>query len=129
VNIVDSCGWLEYAVSGPNANFFTPAIENVTGLLVPTVTIFEVYKRAVQIGNERTAKEIVAVMLQGTIVDLDTSIALEAAALSLELGLPMADSIVLATARLRNASLWTQDAHFRGIEGVRYVEKPGPVPA
>jgi predicted nucleic acid-binding protein len=129
VNIVDSCGWLEYAAAGPNASFFAPAIENAAELLVPTVTIYEVYKRATLIGNEHNAKEIVAVMLQGTLLVLDASIALEAAALSLELGLPMADSMVLATARLHNASLWTQDAHFRGIEGVRYVEKPEAIPS
>jgi predicted nucleic acid-binding protein len=56
-------------------------------------------------------------------VDLDTTIALVAAKLSIDAGLPMADSVILATARVKNATLWTQDADFRGIEGVEYVEK------
>jgi predicted nucleic acid-binding protein len=124
MNVVDSSGWLEYFADGQNADFFAPAIENLSELVVPSISVYEVFKRVLQQRGEGDALEAVAVMQQGTIVDWDTAIALVAAKLSVDSGLPMADSVMLATARVKNATLWTQDADFRGIEGVEYVEKP-----
>jgi toxin FitB len=123
MNVVDSSGWLEYFADGPNADFFTPAIENVTELIVPSISVYEVFKRVLQQRNEGDALQAVAVMQQGLVVDLDSILALNAAKLSVDLRLPMADSIILVTARWYNAVLWTQDADFRELEGVRYVEK------
>jgi predicted nucleic acid-binding protein len=123
MNVVDSSGWLEYFADGPNADFFAPVIEDVAELLVPVITIYEVFKRVLQQRSEDDALQAVAVMMQGRVIDLDPVLALSAAAISTDLRLPMADSIILATARAYGATLWTQDADFENIEGVRYIER------
>jgi predicted nucleic acid-binding protein len=123
MNVVDSCGWLEYFADGPNADFFAPAIENMSESLVPSISIYEVFKRVLQQRNEGDALQAVAMMMQGKVVDLDATLALSAARISLQLGLPMADSVMLSTARAHNATLWTQDADFEDIDGVQYVER------
>ncbi|MCR4407162.1 MAG: type II toxin-antitoxin system VapC family toxin [Anaerolineae bacterium] len=123
MNVVDSSGWLEYFADGPNADFFAPAIEDVSELIVPSLSLDEVFKRVLRQRGESDALQAVAVMQQGTVVDLDAAMALSAAKLSVDLGLPMADSVMLATARAHNATLWTQDADFKGVEGVEYIEK------
>jgi predicted nucleic acid-binding protein len=123
MNVVDSCGWLEYFADGANADFFAPTIENVSELVVPSISVYEVFKRVLQQRDEGDALQAVAAMQQGLVVDLDTAIVLNAAKISVELRLPMADSVMLATARAHNATLWTQDADFRDIEGIQYVEK------
>lgn len=121
MNIVDSCGWLEYLAAGPNADFFAPALESPAQLVVPTISVYEVFKRVLQQRGDGDALQAVALMQQGSVVDLTPSLALEAARTSAALGLPMADSIMLATARSCAATLWTQDSDFEGINGVRYV--------
>ncbi len=123
MNVVDSSGWLEYFTDGSNADFFAPVIENTRELIVPCISLYEVFKRVLQQRNEDAALEAIAVMSQGQVVDLDMSLALSAARTSLELKLPMADSIILVTARSRDAIVWTQDEDFFGIEGVRYIRK------
>jgi predicted nucleic acid-binding protein len=123
MNVVDSSGWLEYFADGSNAQFFAPAIQRTSELVVPTVSLYEVFKRVSQQRGEDFALEAVATMLQGAVVELDTSLALNAAKLSLEFKLPMADSIMLATAQAHGATLWTQDEDFEGIGGVRYTAK------
>ena len=123
MNVVDSSGWLEYFADESNANFFAPAIEAVSELVVPTVSLYEVFRRILQQKTEDEALRAVALMMQGSVVDLTPPIALSAAVVSLELKLPMADSLMLATARAYNATFWTQDADFRKIAGVRYVRK------
>ena len=123
MNVIDSSGWLEYFISGKNASFFAPAIQGVASVVVPTVSIFEVFKRTLMEKGRTDALEAVAIMYDGKVVDLDREIALIAADLSFELKLLMADSIILATARAHNATLWTQDEHFKDIEGVKYIEK------
>ena len=123
MNLVDSCGWLEYFADGPNAPFFEHPIENVENLLVPTICILEVFKRVVQQKGENAALQAVAAMEQGHVVSLDASIAMTAARLGAELGLPLADSVILASARAHNAQIWTQDADFRNIVGVKYTRK------
>jgi len=125
MNIVDSSGWLEYFSDGPNTEFFAPAIEKPEELLVPSLSLYEVFKRVLQQRDEVDALRSVAFMQQGSVVDLDSRTALSAAKVSVDLGLPMADSIMLATARQHDATFWTQDADFKGIEGVRYIEKEG----
>jgi toxin FitB len=120
MNVVDSSAWLEYFANGPNASFFAGPIEHVDELVVPSLTIYEVFKRVLQQRQEGDALRAVAVMQQGVVVDLDVRIALTAARLSIDTTLPLADSVVLATARLHDATLWTQDADFKGLPGVRY---------
>ena len=95
-------------------------IEAIDELVVPSLTIHEVFKRVLQQRDESHALRAVAVMRQGAVVDLDVRLALSAARLSLDTRLPMADSVVLATARLHQATLWTQDADFASLPGVRY---------
>jgi predicted nucleic acid-binding protein len=123
VNLVDSCGWLEYFADGANAGFFTPAITDTEHLLVPTVILSEVFKRVLQQRDEHAALQAVAIMLQGQVVELSAEIALIAAKLGHEHKLPLADSIILASARHLSAVVWTQDADFEGLEGVRYIRK------
>ncbi|HOT91171.1 MAG TPA: type II toxin-antitoxin system VapC family toxin [Anaerolineae bacterium] len=123
MNVVDSSGWLEYFADGPNANFFAPAIENTTALIVPAISLYEVFKRVLQQRGEDEALRAVAAMACGKIIELDMRLALDAAKLSTDLSLPMADSIILATARAHHATVWTQDADFENITGVRYTKK------
>jgi predicted nucleic acid-binding protein len=124
MNVVDSSGWLEYFADGPNAQFFAPIISVTEELVVPTISLYEVYKRILQQTDETNALRAIGAMRLGTVVPLDERLALSAAHLSLSAKLPMADSIMLATARAAGALLWTQDADFRGRDGVRYVEAP-----
>jgi predicted nucleic acid-binding protein len=123
MNVIDSSGWLEYFTGGKNAGFFAPVIENLPDVVVPTISILEVFKRTLIEKNRNDALDAVAMMYEGVVVDLDSEIALIAAELSYELKLPLADSIILATSRAYNATLWTQDEHFKDFEGVEYVEK------
>ena len=123
MNVVDSSGWLEYFADGGNASFFAPAIEDVDNLIVPTICIYEVFKRLMGQRGENTALVHIGDMHQGQITDLTASIALQAAKISTDLKIAMADSIILATARVHNATLWTQDADFDSIDGVEYIEK------
>lgn len=120
MNVVDSSAWLEYFANGPNASFFAPAIERTDELLVPSLVLYEVFKRVLQQRDEGHALQAVAVMQQGTVVDLDSRLALVAARISLERKLPMADSVILATARASGATVWTQDVDFKGLAGVQF---------
>ncbi|MFZ1041372.1 MAG: type II toxin-antitoxin system VapC family toxin [Anaerolineales bacterium] len=120
MNIVDSSGWIEYATDEDNADFFERPISDTNNLLVPTVCIYEVFKRVLHEFGEERALDVVGQMSLGQIVELDCQIAINAAQISTELKLAMADSIILATARLHNAILWTQDAHFKDIKDVKY---------
>ena len=123
MNIVDSSGWLEYYADGPNAADFAEVLESSDDLLVPTLSIYEVFKVVLRQRGESEALRAVALMQEGKLIDLTSTIALHAAKLSLELKIPMADSVMLATAREYAAVLWTQDSDFEGIEGVRFIAK------
>jgi toxin FitB len=123
MNVVDSSGWLEYFGNGPNADFFALAIEDTGNLIVPSISIFEVFKRVLQQRGESDALQAAALMQQGRVVNLDVSIALGAAKVSDDYKLPLADSVILATAQAHNAVLWTQDADFDGLPGVQYRPK------
>jgi len=123
MNVVDSSGWLEYFADGENADFFTSAIEKTDELIVPAISLFEVFKKMRLQRGEQFAMEAATAMMQGRVIPLDATLALTAAKLSGDLKLPMADSIILATARAFNATLWTQDADFENVEGVKYVKK------
>jgi predicted nucleic acid-binding protein len=125
MNVVDSSGWLEYFADGPNAAYFAKPIEATRTLVVPTPSIFEVFKRVMTQRGEDAALEAAALMRQGRVVPLDDALALEAARLSVTERLPMADSVILATARAHKATLWTQDADFANVTGGRFLPKTG----
>jgi predicted nucleic acid-binding protein len=123
VNVVDSSAWLEYFADGPNAGFFAPAIEATEELIVPSIVLLEVFKRLLQQRSENEALQASAVMRQGMIVDLDGALALSAAKVGVTNKLPLADSIIFATARRFDATVWTQDEDFDGLPGVKYRAK------
>jgi predicted nucleic acid-binding protein len=123
VNLVDSSAWLEYFADGPNAAFFEPAITRKVELLVPTIVIFEVCKRVLQQRSEEEALRAVSILHSGAVVALSDELAVRAAGVSHELKLPMADSIILATAQAHRAVIWTQDADFRDLPNVKF--RPG----
>lgn len=122
MNLVDSCGWLEYFADGPQADFYAPALEDPGSLLVPTICLLEVFKRVLQQRGEDAALQAAAAMHQGLMVPLDATLALKAARISHDLKLPLADSVILATAQTYQGIIWTQDTHFKGLDGVRYTE-------
>jgi predicted nucleic acid-binding protein len=123
MNIIDSSGWLEYFADGPNASYFSGPLQKTTELIVPTITIHEVFKAVLRQRTESDALQAVALMQQGFVVDLTVSISILSAKMSLEHHIPTADSIILATAFIYEATIWTQDSDFKGIEGVQYVPK------
>jgi len=123
LNVVDSSAWLEYFAGGEDAEHFAKAIEAVDRLVVPSVCLVEVFKIVLRQRGESDALQAVALMQQGRVVDLDASLALAAAKAGVDHKLPLADSIVYATARLVGAVLWTQDADFEGLADVEYFPK------
>jgi len=125
MNVVDSSAWIEYFSNGPNASFFAGAIQATDELLVPSLTVYEVFKKVLREQDETSALAVVAHMMQGRLVDLDATSAIAAARLSLEENLPMADAVILVAARSHDAVLWTQDAHFEGKAGVQYRHEKG----
>jgi toxin FitB len=123
MNLIDSSGWLEYFADGKNAKNFAKPIEATSKLIVPSISILEVFKRVFAQRGEDSALQAVALMQQGKIIELDFSLSLKAAKLGVELKLPLADSVILATARSWNATLWTQDSDFCNLDGVKYFPK------
>jgi toxin FitB len=123
MNIVDSSGWLAYFADEPNAKHFLAPLNDSAELVVPTVTMYGVFKVILRESDENNALQALTAMRKGTVVDLNASLAAAASKLSLEHNLPMADSIILATAREFDAILWTQDADFKNIKNVKYFPK------
>ncbi len=122
MNIVDSSGWIEYFFAGANADFFSPIIEDTDNLLVPTICLYEVFKKANIAADEARALQLVAQMKQGHVVDMTEDIALRAALMSIKHKLPMADSLILSTSYAHRAILWTQDEHFKSLQNVKFKE-------
>ncbi len=125
MNVVDSSAWLEYFANGQNASYFSQVIEQIDQVIVPSIVLYEVFKRVLQQTDEGHALEAIAVMQQCKIVELDARLALDAARISIQNKLPMADSIILATARACEATIWTQDEDFKSLEGVQFRKKRG----
>jgi predicted nucleic acid-binding protein len=123
MNVIDSSGWIEYFDGGGNADFFAAPIQDVENLLVPTVCTYEVFKRMSLKRGEEDALQATGFMSLGREVELNREIAISAAQISIELKLAMADSIILATTQVHQATLWTQDEHFKDLPGVKFVEK------
>ena len=123
MNVVDSSGWLEYFADGPNASRFVAPLREVDELVVPAVSVYEVFKVLLRESGEDAALQGVAAMQRATVIDLTATLSMSAATLSLKHSLPMADSIILATAEAHEAMLWTQDSDFDGVPGVKYFRK------
>ena len=123
MNVVDTSGWLEYFAEGPNARHFASAVRVPDNLVVPTVTLYEVFKVVLRETDTNAALQAVAALQKGTVIALTPTLAIESAKLSLLHALPMADAIILATAHAHGATLWTQDVHFKDIRGVKYFPK------
>lgn len=123
MNIIDSSGWLAYFADEPNAKHFRAPLLDTAALIVPTVTIYEVFKVILRESTENQALQAIVAMQKGTVVDLSPPLAITASKLSIEHALPMADSIILATARSFQAVIWTQDADFKNLPDVRYFSK------
>ena len=123
MNVVDSCGWLEYFANGSNVDFFAPVLEATESLIVPSHSIFEVCKRVALLRGESAAHQAADFMARGEIVGLNADTALAAALYSAKHQLPMADSIILLTAQEHQATLWTQDLDLKGHKGVKYKAK------
>jgi len=113
MNLIDSSGWLEYFADGPNANKYIEPLDALEDLIIPTICLYEVFKVVLRERDEDSAIQAIAIMKQGKIIDLSQDIALQAAKISLDFKLPMADSIILATAAKYEAMVWTQDADFK----------------
>jgi len=120
MNLVDTSGWIEFLFSGPNADYFAAPIERTDELLVPTICMYEVFKKVSLVAQDQQAVEAVGLMRQGCVVDLTEAIAMDAACVSVKYRLPMADSIICATARAHDAQVWTQDEDFEHLPGVNY---------
>ena len=123
MNIVDSSGWLAYFADEPNAKHFLIPLKDTASLIVPAITIYEVFKVVLRESSENEALQAAAAMQKGTVVDLTATLAIAASKLSLQHRLPMADSIILATSQAFNAKIWTQDSDFKNIDGVKYFPK------
>jgi len=121
MNLVDSSGWLSYLLDEPNADRFAPAIVATDSLVVPSIVILEVYSHLRRFLGIETAVRAVSPMQDGTGVDLTQEIAVLAGELGLHHDLPLADSVILASARSFDATLWTQDSDFEGLENVEYI--------
>ena len=120
MNVIDSSAWLEYFADGPNADEFAAPIQDAASLVVPSITLFEVFKRIRTQRDSEIALRAVSQMRRGTVVDLDADLAIAAADLSAELRMALADSVILATAQAHDATVWTQDADFDGLDNVEY---------
>jgi predicted nucleic acid-binding protein len=123
MNIVDSSGWLAYFADEPNAKYFLAPLNDTASLVVPTVTIYEVFKVVLREAGENEALQAAAAMRRGTVVNLTSSLAIAAAKVSLAQSLPMADSIILSTAKQFEATVWTQDSDFKNMGDVKYFPK------
>ncbi len=118
-NVVDSSGWLEYFTGSDRADLFSSAIEDVAHIYVPVISIYEVFKKVLRERGENDALQVASVMRSGHVIDLDFTLAMEAA----RHPLPLADSIIYAATLLHGATLWTQDEHFKNLPNVRYFPK------
>jgi predicted nucleic acid-binding protein len=114
-NVVDSSAWLEYFADTGQAGHFAKALQDTANLIVPVIILYEVFKKVLRERSEGEALQVVSQMQVGTVVGVDSLLAMEAA----RYPLPLAESIIYATAMSRGATLWTQDAHFRELPNVR----------
>ena len=123
MNIIDSSGWLAYFADEPNAKLFQTPLKDTASLVIPSITIYEVFKVVLRETSENEALQAAAAMQKGTVVDLTVPLAIAASKISLKHGLPMADSVIIATAKAFDAAIWNKDSDFKNIAGVKYFTK------
>ena len=123
MNLVDSSGWLEYLTDSKNAKLFAPAIEKTDELIVSPINIYEIYKKILLEKDENSAIQVVGLMQQAKVIEVNSALAVQAAKLSYERKIPIADSIVYTTAKQNNAVVWTQDVDFKDLDDVKYFKK------
>jgi toxin FitB len=123
LNVIDSSAWIEYFTDSPYAGYFSNAIEDEKRLIVPSICIYEVFRKLLQEIDESYALQAVTQMQTGRVINLDEFLAIEAARLGHDYKLPLADSIILATTYRHQATLYTLDEHFDGKECVKYFSK------
>lgn len=123
MNVVDTSGWLEYFSDGLNADKFHAPLQNSSSLIVPVITIYEVFKIVLRESSENDAIQAIAAMEKGQVIELTTSIAMAASKLSIKYSLHMADSLILSTAQLHGCTIWTQDSDFKDIPDVKFFPK------
>lgn len=123
MNLVDSSGWLEYLADGKNAKLFAPAIEKTDELIISTINLYEIYKKILSEKDENFAIQVVGLMQQAKVIDVNNTIAIQAARLSFKQKIPMADSLIYITAQQNDAIVWTQDIDFKDLDGVKYFKK------
>ncbi len=125
MNVVDSCGWLEYIADGSNTPFFEAAILDESHLLVPSIVVFEVVKRLLILNEREAAQSFLSVMQRCRVEHLAPTELAGAAETALKYKLAMADAIIWQTAQLHQAQLFTQDVDLKDLPGVRYqASKP-----
>jgi predicted nucleic acid-binding protein len=125
MNIVDSSLWIEYFLDNDIDASVINAVENSNELYVPSICLYEVHKIFLSLNDMIKANLAVDIMLNATVTGLNSRIAILASKLGKELKLPMADSIIYATAKIYNADIYTQDRHFEGLEHVHYFAPTG----
>ncbi len=123
MNVIDSSAWLSYFAGDANAKIFSRPIENIEKLIVPSITITEVFKCIFRQRGEDMALEAIVHMEQGRVIALDGDLAVDAAQYGVEYKLPLADSIIYATAQKFSALIWTQDIDFKSLKGIKYYSK------
>jgi predicted nucleic acid-binding protein len=119
MNVVDSSAWLSYFAGDKNAGVFAKPIEAIEELLVPSITLTEVFKCIMRQRSEDVALAAIAHMEQGKVVVLDAALAVAAAVYGLKHKLPLADSIIYATAKKFDAVIWTQDIDFKALPKIK----------
>jgi len=120
MNVVDSSAWLSYFAGDKNAQAFAAAIDKINELLVPSITLTEVFKNILRQRDEEAALVAIAHMKQGKVIPLDSELAIDAGNFGVLHKLPLADSIIYATSQKLNATVWTQDSDFKGLPNVKY---------
>jgi toxin FitB len=123
MNIVDSSCWLEFFAGTKVGDKVSSIIEDTNNLIVPSITLYEVFKKLLIELDEDNGLLAVAHMKQGNVIDLDSDLSVYAAKIGKEYQLAMADSIIYAVTKKYNATLWTQDKHFKLLSNVKYFEK------
>lgn len=123
MNVIDSSAWLSYFAGDKNSSSFSKPIESLDTLLVPSITVTEVFKHILRLKGEELALEVIAHITQGKVISLDTQLAIDAGSYGVQHKLPLADSIIYATTMKFNATLWTQDSDFKDLPKVKYYAK------
>lgn len=120
--VVDSSAWIEYLLDGPDSDLIEPFFQDPDKLILPAICVAEIERYLRAFGDPPALETARQAMSVAKTISLDQNLAREAAEVGMRLRLPMADSIIYATARAFDADLLTLDAHFEGLPGVRYIK-------